>query len=133
MMESLKDLVKDTSHQKADYYRLAYQTARERIYMPKEQFHSLILRLIGDKDHDKVLDIVSKVEKSYKKQFPTNNRRYQSLPYLRGGGTNSRVPGRCFLCHKFGHFKVNCPEASGRQKSCTTAQKDNSPNSTTGQ
>ena len=47
------------------FYKVAYHTARERMDLPKDQFRSLLLRLIGDKDHEKVLDIVSKVEKHY--------------------------------------------------------------------
>lgn len=34
--------------------------------LPKDLFWSLLLRPIGDKDHEKVLDIVSKVEKHYR-------------------------------------------------------------------
>jgi RNA polymerase-interacting CarD/CdnL/TRCF family regulator len=68
MFESLKDIAKDKSHERKEYYRLAYQTVREKVDLPKEQFHTLILRLLGDKDHDKILDIVSKVEKNFQKQ-----------------------------------------------------------------
>ena len=50
---------------KSNYYRLAYQTARSNIDVPRLQFHSLVARLIGDKDHEKVLDIKLKVAKSY--------------------------------------------------------------------
>lgn len=35
---------------------------------PKEQFKTLILRLLGDKDHERVLEIAAKVEKSHRKE-----------------------------------------------------------------
>ena len=44
-------------------YKVAYQTVREMMDLSKDQFRSLVLRLNGDKDDEKVLDIVSKVEK----------------------------------------------------------------------
>ena len=53
------------------FYKVAYQTARERMDVPKDQFRSLLLRLIGDKDHENVLDIVSKVEKHQGPSDPT--------------------------------------------------------------
>lgn len=35
---------------------------------PKEQFKTLILRLLGDKDHERLLEIAAKVEKSHRKE-----------------------------------------------------------------
>ena len=35
--------------------------------MPHDQLKSLILRLLGDKDHEKVFDIGAKVEKHYRR------------------------------------------------------------------
>ena len=34
--------------------------------MPRDQFRSLVLRLLGDKDHEKIFDCVAKVEKHYR-------------------------------------------------------------------
>ena len=66
MFELLQNTSHDNKHQmEAGFYKVAYQTARERMDLPKDQFLSLLLRLIVDKDHENVLDIVSKVEKHY--------------------------------------------------------------------
>ena len=35
--------------------------------VPHDQLKSLILRLVGDKDHEKVFDITAKVEKRYRR------------------------------------------------------------------
>ena len=55
----------DNKHDKKNYYRLVYQTTREKVNTSKDHFKYLVMRLLGDKDHEKVLDIVAKVEKSH--------------------------------------------------------------------
>ena len=67
MLETLQNKAADAKHDKKPYYRLAYLTAREKVATSKRRFKSLIMRLLGDKDHKKVLDIVTKVEKSFRK------------------------------------------------------------------
>ena len=37
------------------FYLLAYQTVRCKLDVPSDQFRSLVLRLLGDKDHEKSL------------------------------------------------------------------------------
>ena len=61
MFELLQNMSHDNKHQMEGFYKVAYQTACERMDLPKDQFRSLLLRLIGDKDHEMVLDIFSKV------------------------------------------------------------------------
>lgn len=46
MLETLQNTASDKRHEKSNYYRLAYQTARSNIDVPKLQFHSLVARLI---------------------------------------------------------------------------------------
>ena len=36
--------------------------------MPHDQLESLVLRLLGDKDHQKIFDAVTKVEKHYRQK-----------------------------------------------------------------
>ena len=67
MFELLQNTSHDNKHQMEGFYKVAYQTARKRMDLPKDQFQSLLLRLIGDEDHEKVLDIVFKVEKHYRR------------------------------------------------------------------
>ena len=61
MLDSLQTTAKDKAHEKQEYYKLAHHTARDELDLPKEQFQLLIRRLLGDKDHDKIIDIVAKV------------------------------------------------------------------------
>ena len=47
LIENLQNTAHDTNHDKKDYYRLAFQTARSKVDMPLEFFKSLMLRLLG--------------------------------------------------------------------------------------
>ena len=66
MLEMLQNTASNKRHEKSNYYCLAQQTACSNIDVPKLQFHSLVACLIRDKDHEKVLDIESKVAKIYR-------------------------------------------------------------------
>ena len=54
MLESLQHTAQDTQLERQDFYRLAYQTMRGKLDVPSDQFRSLILRLLGDKAHEKI-------------------------------------------------------------------------------
>jgi hypothetical protein len=91
----------DTKHAKEDYYRLVYNTIRTKVHLPSEHFRSLILRLIGDKDHEKVFDIVAKVEKNFQPRG-----REREVSGAKAGGAKPRLT--CFYCQKVGHVKLHC-------------------------
>ena len=42
MVEALQNTARDNKHEKQDYYRLAYHTARSKIELPNDYFQSLI-------------------------------------------------------------------------------------------
>lgn len=79
--------------------------------VPSDQFRSLLLRLLGHKDHKKIFDCVAKVEKHCRQR--NRDRATAMSPYYRGNrGRNSRDfprnPGlalSCFYCGKQDHFK----------------------------
>ena len=54
MMDSLQHTAQDTKHERQNFYRLVYQTARGKLDVPSDQFRDLVLRLLGDKDHEKI-------------------------------------------------------------------------------
>ena len=57
MVEALQNTARDNKHEKQDYYRLAYHTARSKIELPNDYFQSLISQLLGDKDHQRCLTL----------------------------------------------------------------------------
>ena len=102
MLETLQNTASDKHNENSNYYRLAYQTARSNIDAPRLQFHSLVARLIGDNDHEKVLDIESKVAESYRQQFTPRRGNNHCAPYRRPQWQrNNRVDlsqVKCFDC-----------------------------------
>ena len=65
-VDSLKTISRELKDEKADYYATVYAILAERIEKPKEQFKQYMLSLLGDKDYDKILNSLSKVDKTYR-------------------------------------------------------------------
>ena len=111
MLESLQHTAQDTKHERQNFYSLVYQTVRGNMDVPHDQLKSLILRLLGDKDHEKVFYVVAKVEKHYRRNSRGGS---TSNPYDMGHrvrGSRESVDNHsvgCFYCVKIGHFKINC-------------------------
>lgn len=103
LLEALKNAAQDTKHEKAGFYKFAFETLRGKINEPNEQFRNFLLPLLGDKDQEKVLDVVAKVEKNNRRrqtrQNPGGERKAGAAPY-------SGV--RCFYCNRFGHVQAYC-------------------------
>ena len=106
LVDALKNAAHDSRHEKEAYYRLVFEMPRGKLDQPSNQFRNFIFPLLGDKDHEKVLDVVAKVEKSNLWQIQkssgaggvSKNRSYLS----------SRPPRRCFYCNKQCHIKALC-------------------------
>ena len=103
LLEALKNAAQDTKHEKAGYYRYAFETLRGKAEEPNDQFRNFLLPLLGDKDMEKVLEVVAKVEKTNRakhgRQNSGNERRVMSAPY---------TGVRCYYCNRPGHIQSNC-------------------------
>ncbi|XP_028397230.1 uncharacterized protein LOC114521041 [Dendronephthya gigantea] len=76
ILDTLQNSARDSKHERAEYFRLAFQMARSKIDFPHQHFQSLVLRLLGDKDQQKVFDALTKVEKSMLKIPATSRTSY---------------------------------------------------------
>ena len=80
-----------------------FETLRGKVDDPSDQFRNFLLPLLGDKDEEKVLEVVMKVEKNNRqklmRQNPGPRRRVIVAPYM---GV------RCYYCNRLGHIQINC-------------------------
>ena len=60
--------------------------------------------LLGAEDHEKVLEMMSKVDKSMRSS-PSRPARF----FWRGRGGHPLRRVQCFHCHQFGHYQIICP------------------------
>ena len=123
LLEALKNTARDVRHEKEGYFRLIYETLRRKLDQPNQMFCSFLLPLLGDKDHEKILGIVAKVEKN-------NRRQLLSMPMSharRPRAQHSNV--RCYNCGKFAHISANCfkrrREPCGRSFTSASQTKNN--------
>ena len=56
MLEILHNKATDGNHDKKKYYRLVYQTVREKVDSSKYHFKDLVMCLLRDKGHERVLN-----------------------------------------------------------------------------
>ena len=106
LVEGLKNEAHDTHYEKEGYYRLVYETLRGKLELPNVQFRNFIFPLLGNKDHKKVLDVMSKVEKNNRQQF---GKKWSSEG--RGNKRNFSPPDVglcCYYSNKLGHFGAQC-------------------------
>ena len=108
MTEELQNAAHDHNHPKERYYIDVYQTIREKMEIPPVQFRALLLRLLGDKDQERVSEIVSKVEKHFSRQRPQHVPSMSRYSPRGRGGTPPWTRARCFYCNKIGHFQSHC-------------------------
>ena len=106
MVENLRNISQEQKHPKHSYHRTVYHTLREKMSIRTDQFRALVLRLLGDKDHERVVDAVTKVEKQFQ-------RRRQAGEQSRNFNQNRQNPYRrnavrCFYCQRFGHMQLHC-------------------------
>ena len=104
LLEAIEDAAHDGKSEKANYYRLTCETLRSKLHACSNvQFRKYLLPLLGDKDQEKILDIMTKVDK--------HNRKRQDRGSSRPRRDEAPAPYwsvRCYYCQRFGHTKSTC-------------------------
>jgi hypothetical protein len=116
LLLGLKMVACETKHPKAGYFATVLEAMRDKLSNPYEQFKRYILVLLGDKDHERVLEAMAKVDKAMRTTAPMSTRD----TFSRRGrvGRFANIP--CFQCPAYGHYKSHCPvlaqqSTAGRQ------------------
>ena len=90
---NLKVVALETKHPKANYHSTVFQALREKMGGSDEQFKRYVLALLGDKDQEKVLDAMTKVDKALR--VPS----FSATPTFRGRDRGISLGGlQCFYC-----------------------------------
>ena len=113
LLIELKSTATSEGHKNAAHFKAVYNALKTRLSSPSEQFKKYLAALIGDKEQEKVLDIMSKVDKSLKldrelKGVDENNPGSPSLGSARTPRSTARRPLRCFYCDRMGHTRARC-------------------------
>lgn len=65
LLEAIENAAQDSKHEKANDYRLTYETLRLKLHGSSDaQFRDFLLPLLGDKDQERIFDIVAKSRKT---------------------------------------------------------------------
>lgn len=99
---NLKTVAKESNQPKSRFFNAVLQAMKDKIGVPDSQFQQYLQVLLGDKDHEKVLDSIAKVDKSMRVAVP---RPFAARGRERGG----QASVRCFACNQFGHYHSYCP------------------------
>ena len=87
----------------AGYYEVILRAMRDKSSVDIDQFKRYLEVLIGDKDQVKVLDLISKVDKSAKrKSFFSES---SAAPKRGRGGSGRWAGAQCFHCLGYGHYQ----------------------------
>ena len=80
LFDPLTNVAQDTKHEKEGYFCLAFETLCGKADEANNQFHNFLLPLLGDKDQEKVLEVVAKVEKNNHKKPVRQSSRPEEKP-----------------------------------------------------
>ena len=110
---TLQLVAKEKKHAKAGYYEAILRAMRDKSSVDIDQFKRYLEVLIGDKDQEKVLDLISKVDKAAKRKGSFSES--SAAPKRGRGGAGRRAGVQCFHCLGYGHYQSYCPQKFPRR------------------
>ena len=106
LAEDLVSVAKTSGNAKAASYEIIASTLREKVSVSTEHFKAYFLALLADKEFSRIIDTVSKIDKSFKRASP-----YQRSSQPRRGRfpmmtSTPRIV--CYKCGTPGHKAPQC-------------------------
>ena len=78
--EHLKFFARESKDKRADYYATVHSALLERINRPTDQFKSYVLALLGDREYEKIVEAIGKVDKSFQPRRDSNYNPFAAYP-----------------------------------------------------
>ena len=103
---NLKMVAKEANHPKSGFFEAVFRALREKTGATDDQFTKYLEVLLGDKDLEKVLESIAKVDKAMQISSPPASRGFS---YYRGAGRVNCSSVQCYYCYQFGHYQNSCP------------------------
>lgn len=73
LIENLKNVAVQCKDKKADYFTTVHAKLLERLSRPADQFKSYILSLLADRDYERIIDAVAKVDRAFSDNPSSNS------------------------------------------------------------
>ena len=78
--EHLKFFARESKDKRDDYYATVQTALLERINRPTNQFKSYVLALLGDREYEKIVEAIGKVDKSFQPRRDSNHNPFAAYP-----------------------------------------------------
>ena len=99
------------NHKEKKHFQAVYDGLKQKLSAPNEQFRKYLVALVGNKEQKRVLDLMSKVDKSIRLNNDLAESSSGPPPSFQRDNTmmvGHRPPLRCFYCSKLGHIQSRC-------------------------
>lgn len=123
MAEDLVNISKQQKHKNASFYAASAQALRDRLNRPTEHFQAYFMALFSDSGYSKVLDHISKVDKTMGRSAPSSTPRSRQRIVCYSCGGPGHMASSCYRRRPYNPNQPRGPRSSSRPMRGGTAQK----------